>query len=129
MPRDVDLPLELNGVFGRQRQLLSAIYARGSVTAVELEQIIPDAPSGSAIRTLLGRLTAKGYVVKRRAVRTGRENVYVPAISTSEAKLNAFKQIADEFFKGSRKSAVRELVRLASSELGSEQSLDGGADV
>jgi predicted transcriptional regulator len=117
MRREVELPSQLNGISGRQRQLLGAIYARGSATAVELERIIPDAPSGSAIRTLLDRLTAKGYVTKRRALRAGRENIYVPGISTPAAKLNALKHISDEFFRGSLKSANRELVRLASTQI------------
>ena len=116
MRQEVELPSQLNGISGRQRQLLGAIYARGSVTAVELQQIIPDAPSSSAIRTLLDRLTARGYVTKRQALRTGREVVYAPGISTPEAKLNALKQIADEFFKGSRKLAARELIRLAATQ-------------
>ena len=113
MQQKVELPSQVAKVQGRQRQLLSAVYARGSVTTFELEQIIPDAPSSSAIRTLLDRLAARGYVTKRRALRAGREIIYVPGISTPEAKLNALKQIADEFFKGSRRSAARELVRLA----------------
>jgi predicted transcriptional regulator len=116
MRRDVELPSQLSSIGGRQRQLLSEIYSRGTVTVRELKRTIPDAPSDTAIRTLLGRLTARGYVTKRRALRTGREIIYVPAISNSDAKLSALKHIADQFFKGSRKSAVRELVRLAETQ-------------
>ena len=46
----------------RERQIMDVIWARGRVTAVEVWHALPDAPSGSSVRTFLRILEAKGMV-------------------------------------------------------------------
>jgi predicted transcriptional regulator len=45
----------------RERQILDVLYAKGSATAAEVRDALPDAPSYSAVRALLRILEEKGH--------------------------------------------------------------------
>ena len=44
----------------RERQILEILYQRGKASATEVREAMEDAPSNSAVRTLLAYLTALG---------------------------------------------------------------------
>ena len=45
----------------RERQILDILYAKGSATAAEVRDALPDPPSYSAVRALLRILEEKGH--------------------------------------------------------------------
>ena len=66
----------LGGLSRRERQILEILYQRGKASATEVLEAMEDAPSNSAVRTLLRVLEEKGHV-KRRA--EGLKYVYRPS--------------------------------------------------
>jgi BlaI family penicillinase repressor len=91
----------------RERQIMDIVYARGAVTAAEVQAALPKAPSYSATRTLLRILEEKGHLKHREE---GPRYVYVPVQSRNDASRSALKRVVQTFFEGSRASAVAALV-------------------
>lgn len=52
----------------RERQIVDLLYAQGSRTVAEVCDALPDPLSASAVRAMLTRLEAKGYVRDRKSV-------------------------------------------------------------
>ena len=77
-----------------------------------------DAPSNSAVRTLLGVLEAKGHV-KRRA--EGLKYVYTPTVARDKAKRTAVKHLLDTYFSGSPEQIVAALLDVSSTQLTREE--------
>ena len=82
---------------------MDVIYARGSATATEVLEAIPDPPGRTAVRTLLRILEEKGHVKHRRE---GREFVFEPTRSRESAALSALRRVVATFFEGSLEKAV-----------------------
>lgn len=95
-----DQPLELTK---RENQIMAALYRDGAGTIADIAARIPDAPSDTALRTLLRILEDKGYVVSSK---DGRRNVYEPAIAKNTAAAPALRHVLDTFFGGSLSGAV-----------------------
>ncbi|MEJ2239471.1 MAG: BlaI/MecI/CopY family transcriptional regulator, partial [Gemmatimonadales bacterium] len=70
----------------RERQIVEAVYRFGKATVNEVLAELPDPPSYSAVRAMLGKLEKKGYV-KHEA--DGPRYIYLPAVSTTSARKNA----------------------------------------
>jgi BlaI family transcriptional regulator, penicillinase repressor len=98
----------------RERQIMDLVYRLGRVSVSEVHQGLPDAPSYSAVRALMGTLTEKGHLVYER---DGRRYVYRPAVPAEEASTSALRRVIATFFKGSPLQAALALV--------SEATLDG----
>ena len=94
----------------RERQIVEAVYRLGRATVNEVLAELPDPPSYSAVRAMLGKLENKGYV-KHEA--DGPRYVYLPAVSTQRARRNALNHVVDTFFDGSAEQAVLALIRLS----------------
>jgi predicted transcriptional regulator len=60
----------------RERQIMDVLFERGRATAAEVHARLPDAPSLTAVRTLIRILEDKGHV---RHTVEGRAHVYAPA--------------------------------------------------
>lgn len=99
----------------RERQIMDILYASGQATAKEIEEKIPDAPSGATVRTILKVLLKKGHIHHRQE---GRAFVYEPMAAPATAAQSAVKRLLDVFFQGSLERAVSGLldVRQPSSE-------------
>lgn len=69
---------------------------------------LDDAPSYSAVRTMLGRLELKGYVQHRR---DGRRYLYSATQPLAEARNSALRHVIDTFFRGSEQALVTMLLR------------------
>jgi len=91
----------------RERQILDVLYKAGRATAAEVQAAIADAPSYSAIRTLLRILEDKGHV---RHEQDGSRYVYVPTVARDAAKRSAMRHLLNTFFEGSTTQAIAALL-------------------
>lgn len=108
------------GLSRRERQILEILYQRRKASATEVRDSMEDAPSNSAVRTLLRVLEDKGHV-KRRA--EGLKYVYLPAVPHDKAKRTAVKHVLDTYFDGSPEQIVAALLDVSSTQL-TPQELD-----
>ena len=108
------------GLSRRERQILEILYQRGKASASEVLDAMEDAPSNSAVRTLLRVLEEKGHV-KRRA--EGLKYVYSPTVAQEKAKRTAVKHLLDTYFNGSPEQIVAALLDVSSTQL-TRQELD-----
>lgn len=104
----------------RERQIMDALYRRGTATVAEIREDLPDPPSASAVRTMLLRLEEKGRLARRDA---GGKNVYEPTTSREDARRSALDRLVETFFDGSPLSTVSALLERADTEL-SDEDLD-----
>ena len=102
------------GLSRRERQILEILYRRGKASASDVREAMDDAPSYSAVRTLLRVLEEKGHV-KHRA--EGLKYVYVPVVARDKAKRTAVKHVLDTFFAGSPEQIVAALLDVSSTDL------------
>ena len=82
---------------------MNAVYAAGEATAAEVVDSIQDAPSKTAVRTMLGILVDKNLL---KYSKRGREYVYRPVGSTKKAGKSAFNKLIETFFGGSLENAL-----------------------
>jgi BlaI family penicillinase repressor len=108
----------VGGLSRRERQILEILYQRGKAAASEVREAMEDAPSYSAVRTLLGVLEEKGHI-KHRA--EGLRYVYTPVIGREKAKRTAVKHLLDTYFNGSPEQIVAALLDVSSTELTREE--------
>ena len=104
----------------RERQIMDIIYQKGSATAAEVLENLPDPPSYSAIRALLKVLEVKGHIKHRQQ---GARYVYSPSVSREKARRSAIQHLLNTFFEGSAANAVTALLDVSKSEL-SDDDLD-----
>jgi predicted transcriptional regulator len=95
----------------RERQIVNTLYLRGEATVSEVCDALPDPLSASAVRAMLTRLTAKGFVRRRD---TERGFVYAPAVPEAKAKHSALNQVVKVFFGGSTLGAASALLGMSS---------------
>jgi predicted transcriptional regulator len=100
------------GLSRRERQIMDIIFARGSATAGEVLEALPDPPSYSAVRALLRVLEEKGRLTHRR---DGARYVYSATEPHSVAARSALGRVVTTFFGGSVEQVVATL--LSDSEL------------
>ena len=83
----------------REREIMHAIHANGGrASAEEIRQRLIDPPTYSAVRAMLVKLEAKGYVAH---TEEGLKYVYSPTESQSTAQKRALGQLVEIFFGGS----------------------------
>jgi predicted transcriptional regulator len=104
----------VEGLSRRERQILEILIERGKASATEVRAAMPDAPSYSAVRTLLRVLEEKGHVRHRTE---GLRYVYLPTIGREKAKRSAIKHMLKTYFNGSPEQIVAALLDLSSTEL------------
>jgi predicted transcriptional regulator len=92
----------------REREIMDILFALGQGAAEEIRERLSDPPSYSAVRTMLGRLEAKGAI---RHHEEGLRYVYAPTTSPVAARRSALRQHARTFFGGSFGALVTSLLR------------------
>ncbi len=97
---------------------MDIIYARSEATAAEVHEALPDAPSYSAVRTLLRILEEKGHLKHRE---DGPRYVFMPTEPRAKASRSALKRVVQTFFDGSLASAVAALVDGEGGKLSAEE--------
>src|SRR5205085_10580543 len=106
------------GLSRRERQIMEILYQRGKASASEVLAAMEDAPSNSAVRTLLRVLEDKGHV-RRRA--EGLKYVYTPTVAREKAKRTVVKHLLDTYFNGSPEQIVAALLDVSSTGLTREE--------
>ena len=86
---------------------MDALYRAGRATAADVQEALPDAPSYSAVRTLLRILEDKGHV---RHEQDGARYVYIPTVERENAKRSALRHLLNTFFDGSATQAMAALL-------------------
>lgn len=105
----------------RERQIMDAVYRRGGRAAVsDVLDDMPDPPSYSAVRAMMGKLEEKGHL---RHEQDGPRYVYFPSHPRDEARETALKRVLRTFFEGSPTKAVAAVLDLSVGDL-SEGDLD-----
>ncbi len=94
----------------RERQIVDLLYAHGAKTVAEVCESLPDQLSASAVRAMLTRLEAKGYV---RRIPSDKGFVFEPAVPESKAKQSALSQLVRTFFNGSAAGAASALLGMS----------------
>lgn len=93
----------------REREIFEILCSAGEATAAEIRQAMADAPSYSAVRTMLARLEAKG-LVRHRSV--DQAYVYKSVPQPAKVRESALQQMVKTFFDGSAASAATALLGL-----------------
>jgi len=111
-------PEQLGNLSWRERQVVEAVYARGQATAAEVQEVLPDPPSYSAVRALLAKLERKGLL---RHVEEGAKYVYLPVVPRTAARESVLERMVNTFFDGSATKAVAALLDMRSLELSEDE--------
>jgi predicted transcriptional regulator len=102
----------------RERQIMDVIYRLGKASVSEVLAELPDPPSYSAVRAMLGFLEDKGYL---RHEQEGLKYVYMPVEDTSRVRVSALDHVVKTFFGGSPERAVAALLEMSDSKLSSKE--------
>jgi predicted transcriptional regulator len=93
----------------REREIMDALFALGDRgSAEDIRGRLHDAPSYSAVRAMLVKLEAKGFVRHREE---GLRYVYMPTTSRAAAQRKALQKIVSVFFGGSKSQTVTALLK------------------
>ena len=112
-----DQPLD-NQLSRRERQIMDALFEAGELSAQEVRDAIPEAPSYSAVRALLAKLVDKKLVDFRE---DGPRYIYFPVIAQEEARSSALQKLLKTFFGGSTAAAVNALLGMNQDKLSREE--------
>jgi BlaI family penicillinase repressor len=83
----------------REREIMNALFALGErASAEDIRMQLSDPPSYSAVRAMLAKLEAKGYV-KHREERF--RYIYYPTTPRTTARRSALQELVRVFFAGS----------------------------
>ena len=102
----------------RERQIMDVLYRAGRATAADVQEGMPEAPSYSAVRTLLRILEEKGHV---RHEQDGPRYVYVPTVARDKAKRSALNHVVNTFFDGSASQVMAALIELSPRDLDEDE--------
>ena len=93
----------------REREIMDLLHALGDrATAEDVRGGLSDPPSYSAVRAMLVKLEAKGFV---RHHEEGLRYVYTPTKSRSSTQRSALQKLVRVFFSGSATEAVTALLK------------------
>lgn len=107
-----------SGLSRREREILDILYKQGKAPAAEVHASLPEAPSYSTVRTLLGVLSEKGHI--RHEV-VGKRFLYLPTRPRQEAARFALRQVLDTFFGGSLAGAAKTFLSEDDTQLSEEE--------
>lgn len=94
----------------REREVFEVLCGLEEAPASAIRAGLTDPPSDSAVRTLLGRLVAKGLVVHRTV---NQAYVYSPAPVAASVAETAMQRLVRTFFDGSAANAATALLGMA----------------
>jgi predicted transcriptional regulator len=102
----------------RERQIMDAIYRLGDATVSDVMAEMPDPPSYSAVRAMIGKLEAKGHLEHRQE---GPRYLYLATVPRQEARESALERLVRTFFDGSAERAVTALLDRSAGEMSDEE--------
>lgn len=86
---------------------MDVVYRRGRASVADVHAELPDAPSYSAVRALMGTLLEKGHLKHHL---DGKRYMYEPTVSSNAASVSALRRVVTTFFEGSPARAALALV-------------------
>src|SRR5262245_16234878 len=93
----------------REREIMDALFAlEDGASAEDVRERLTDPPGYSAVRAMLVRLEAKGFVRHREE---GLRYVYFPTRSRISAQRTALDKLVQVFFGGSPRQTVTALLK------------------
>jgi predicted transcriptional regulator len=101
----------------REEQIMSVVYRLGRASVAQVREQLTDAPSYSAVRTMLGQLERKGYLRRDRSDVT---HFYEPVKSRRVAGLSAFHRLLETFFPHAPGDALATLIDDSAKKLSDE---------
>ncbi len=101
----------------RERQIMNVVYRLGKASAVEIVEHLPGEHKNATIRTLLGVLEEKGFLLHE-SVKG--KYIYSPTIPLQKAARAALNQVLETFFKGSEARAVISILKKSDATLTDE---------
>ena len=113
------------GLSRRERQILDVIYRLGKASAADIREELPDPPTYTAVRTLLGILQEKGHV---KFQSDGTRYIYEPVVPREEMAKSVMDGVLQTFFGGSIERVVSTLIDSEESNVTPEQ-LDRLAEI
>ena len=108
----------LSNLGRRERQIMDILHRRGHATAAEVRADLPDPPSYSAVRAMLGLLEKKGYV---QHAWDGPRHVHRPTGNPDEVRRSAARHLLRTFFGNSTESAVAAMLGASEKPLSDEE--------
>lgn len=93
----------------RERQIMDVVFRLGRASVSQVQSELPDPPSYSAVRAMLGFLEDKGYL---RHEQDGLKYVYLPTADRNKARTSALQHLVKTFFAGSAADAAAALIEL-----------------
>ncbi|MFZ2280196.1 MAG: BlaI/MecI/CopY family transcriptional regulator [Prosthecobacter sp.] len=102
----------------RERQVIEIVMKHGRLSAREIEEKLPDAPTYSAVRSILRLLVERGLLVKTQA--DGRDWFSLP-VSPKKARVSALQSFVSRFFENSAGEAALALLGQKNVKLSKEE--------
>src|SRR5579862_3553696 len=101
----------------RERQILEAVYRRGSASVNDVLAELPDPPSYSAVRTFLRILEKDGHLTH---TQEGAKYIYHPTRSRPRVAREALYKLMETFFGGRPEQIVNTLLTDEERQLSNE---------
>src|SRR4030095_3292578 len=93
----------------REREIMDVLFALGNSGSAEaIRERLTDSPSSSAVRAMLAKLEAKGFIRHREA---GLEYIYTPTPPRATAQRKALQRLISVFFGGSASETAAALLK------------------
>lgn len=102
----------------RERQIMDVLYRLGNASVKEVMENIFDAPSYSAVRTLMQKLVDKGHISHKEE---GKKYMYFPLVDHKNASKSALTRVVNTFFRDSTFIAMNSLLDMSSNDLSDEE--------
>jgi len=112
------LPLAVQKLATREREIATIVHARGAATAKEVEADMASPISNSAVRIMLSRLVEKGVLTRCGGRKGGgsSEAIYSPPTSAGKLRQRALKELSDQYFDGSLIDVAATALRILKSK-------------
>ncbi|MBE7498084.1 MAG: BlaI/MecI/CopY family transcriptional regulator [Verrucomicrobiaceae bacterium] len=107
-----------NELSRRERQVVEIVMRRGRASAREIEEELPDAPTYSAVRSILRLLVERELLVKTQE--DGRDWFSLP-VSTKKARAGVLTRMVNQFFDNSVGEAALALLGQRNVKLSAEE--------
>lgn len=114
-----------SGLSRREREILEILFRLGKATANDVRNALPQAPSDSAVRSILRVLEEKGHITHEE---DGKRYLYLPTQARDNAAQSALRNVVQTFFGGSLESAVKTFLSHTDTHL-SDAELDRMAEM
>ena len=98
----------------RERQIVELVYQLGEASVSDVLAGLPDPPTYSSVRAMLGHLVKKRLLKYRR---DGKRYLYRAAVPKNQASRTAMKNLLSTFFSGDPADAVAALLDVSGDDL------------